>query len=492
MPRDRPNILFFFTDDQRFDTIRALGNDRIVTPNMDRLVARGTAFTHAHIPCGTSGAVCMPSRAMLHSGRSLFHLAGAGESIPREHTTLGEALRAAGYRTFGTGKWHNGRESFHRSFAAGDEIVFGGMADHWNVPAYHFDPTGRYDTRCLVTPEPFKSNRTVARDCDHIHAGRHSTELIADSALAFLDAPPSDAPFFLYVSFLAPHDPRTMPQRYRDLYPPESIELPASFMGGHPFDNGDLHVRDEELAAFPRDPGEIRRHIAEYYAMITHLDDQLGRLTSALEARGLLDSTIVVLAGDNGLALGRHGLMGKQNCYDHSVRVPLVFAGPGVPQGRRTDAFAYLFDIFPTLCDLTGTPTPPTVDGTSLVPAMRRPEEKVRDSLFFAYTGMHRAVRDRQWKLIEYVVKGRHNMTQLFDLQADPDELNNLAAHPALQPRVNALREQLRSHARAWGDMESTWGQTFWNVFEPGDGSRRSQIITSPQACPSPQRQYPL
>lgn len=171
----KPNVLFLFTDDQRFDTVGALGNSAIQTPTLDRLAARGTVFTHAHIPCGTSGAVCMPSRAMLHSGRTLFHIEGAGQSIPDEHTTLGEAFRAQGYTTFGSGKWHNGPRAYHRSFSRGDEIFFGGMADHWNVPAFHYDPSGAYDA---VRPwiEQWQTDNTVAyRRCDHINAGTHSS-----------------------------------------------------------------------------------------------------------------------------------------------------------------------------------------------------------------------------------------------------------------------------------------------------------------------------
>ena len=136
MAESKPNIVFFFTDDQRFSAIDALGIEDVRTPNIDKLIARGTLFTQAHIPCGTHGAICMPSRAMVHTGRTLFHLEGAGERIPEDHTTLGEALQANGYRTFGTGKWHNGRQAYHRSFTDGDEIMFGGMADHWNVPVY--------------------------------------------------------------------------------------------------------------------------------------------------------------------------------------------------------------------------------------------------------------------------------------------------------------------------------------------------------------------
>ena len=463
----KPNIVFFFTDDQRFDTIHALGNEAIHTPNMDRLVAAGTAFTHAHIPCGTSGAVCMPSRAMLHSGRTLFHLEGAGQNIPEAHVTLGEAFRRAGYRTFGTGKWHNGPASYHRSFSHGDEIFFGGMADHWNVPAFHYDPTGRYEQSRPWVENWVTSNEVKYRRCDHIHAGRHSSESIVDAALAFLDGPGRTVePFLMYLAFLAPHDPRTMPEEYRRMYAPEAIELPPNFMGGHPFDTGALHIRDEMLAGFPRTPAEIRRHIAEYYAMITHLDAQIGRVFEALEERGEMDDTIFVFAGDNGLAVGQHGLMGKQNCYEHSIRVPLIFAGPGIPQGMRSGARAYLFDIFPTLCEFTGVDLPASVEGSSLVPAFRDPETPIREFLYFAYTNTQRAVKNRRFKLIETVTDGNPVTTQLFDLENDPWELHNLAGESSCRDTLSALRREMIRLRDAWDDRETDWGKTFWNRAE--------------------------
>jgi len=461
----KPNVVFFFTDDQRFDTIHALGNHEIITPNIDKLVKTGTTFTHAHIPCGTSGAVCMPSRAMLHTGRTLFHIEGAGESIPEEHTTMGEAFRTSGYRTFGTGKWHNGRQSYQRSFTDGDEIFFGGMADHWNVPVYSYDPSGKYDSVCLEVREPFSSNETTERHCDHIHAGKHSSELIADAAISFLRGYDGVDPFFMYISFLAPHDPRTMPKEFLEMYDPDDIELPPNFLGGHPFDNGALHIRDEMLAGFPRTPEETRRHIAEYYAMITHADAQIGRVMQALKDKGVLDNTILVFAGDNGLALGQHGLFGKQNCYDHSVRVPLIFAGPGIPENTRTDAFVYLLDVFPTLCELAGIDTPSSVEGTSLVRAMTDPQETVRDTLYFAYTDLHRAVRDRRYKLIEYVVNGKHTVTQLFDLEDDPWETTNLANRPGKADALNEMRSEMERWRDAWDDCGSKWGQRFWASF---------------------------
>lgn len=462
----QPNILFFFTDDQRFDTIGALGNKAVKTPNIDRLVAGGTAFTHAHIPSGTSGAVCMPSRAMLHTGRTLFHIEGAGESIPERHTTLGECLRKAGYQTFGTGKWHNGKESFNRSFSAGDEIFFGGMADHWNVPAHHYDPSGQYGGKIPRCVDAFKSNELRIHHCDHIVPGRHSSEMVCDAAIDFLETRDPGKPFFAYVAFLAPHDPRTMPEEFLRMYNPEEIELPPNFMGGHPFDTGGLHIRDEELAGFPRTPEETRRHIAEYYGMISHLDQQLGRVLESLENNGLLGETIIVFAGDNGLAVGQHGLFGKQNCYEHSTRVPLIFAGPGIPQGVRSDAFVYLLDIYPTLCELAGTDLPDSVEGISMVPAIHDETEKIRATLYFAYTDLQRAVKDRRYKLIEYAVPDRDRVTQLFDCEKDPWELHNLADDAAHAGNVAELRGHMSRLAAEWDDRESKWGERFWSRME--------------------------
>ncbi len=462
--QDRPNILFFFTDDQRYDAIGALGNPAVQTPHMDALVRRGVAFTHAHIMGGTSGAVCMPSRAMLMTGRTLFHLDHAGERIPDDHVLLGEHLQQHGYRTWGTGKWHNGPPSYARSFGDGAEIFFGGMEDHWNVPACHFDPAGRYETMIPVCPDPYHSNQVVYKRGDHITAGKHSSELFCDAAIEALRSEDDESPFFMYLSFMAPHDPRTMPKAFLDLYDPADIPLPPNFMPEHPFDNGDLRGRDESLAAFPRDPDEVRRHIAEYYAMISHADAQIGRVLATLEATGRMDNTIIVLAGDNGLALGRHGLMGKQNLYDHSVRVPLVFSGPGVPTGRTSAAHTYLIDIFPTLCDLLGIPVPTTVEGRSLTPAFASPETRIRDTLFCAYRGFQRSVRDSRHKLIEYVVDGCRT-TQLFDLVEDPWELENLAAGPGHAADVERLRAELVRWRDALDDRATEWGKEFWGGY---------------------------
>ena len=453
---DRPNILFFFTDDQRFDTIAAAGHPDIKTPNLDALLARGTHFSHAHIPGGTSGAVCMPSRAMLHSGRSLFRLADGGSHIPQEHTTLGEHLRAHGYQTFGTGKWHNGKNSYSRSFSDGGEIFFGGMADHWNVPAHDYDPTGAFDGTCPLIVDPFKTKEVAHRGCDHINGGTHSTDLLSGAVSDWLEGYDSEDPFFAYVSYLAPHDPRSMPQQYRDMYDENALTLPDNCWQVHPFDLGVHQIRDEALAQYPRKEQEMREHLADYYAMITHLDARVGKVLEALEATGKADSTIIVFAGDNGLAVGQHGLLGKQNLYDHPVRVPLIFAGPGVPEGETRDDFAFLYQIFGSLCDLAGLPVPESVEGKSLFR-----NEPLREEVYLAYTQLHRAVRTPQHKLIRCRVDGNETV-QLFDLEADPWECENLAEsadHAALR---SELSERMEALSVSTGDRDSSWGQKFW------------------------------
>lgn len=455
----RPNILFMLTDDQRHDTIHALGNRNIVTPTMDWLVANGTTFNNAYIMGGSHEAVCMPSRAMIMTGRTLYHIEQSGETIARDHTLLGEALQDAGYTTFATGKWHNSPASYARGFTRGGEIFFSGMDDHWNVPVCDFDPTGEYARRNYQTVD-FVMQKVAQKIYDHIHAGKHSSELFSETAIDFLRSYDSDKPFFAYVAFMAPHDPRTMPGEYLAMYNPAKLPLPANFMPQHPFDNGEMTVRDELLAALPRDPGEVRRHLAAYYGMITHLDVQMGRIINTLRETGKLDNTIIIFAGDNGLALGAHGLMGKQCLYEHSVRVPMVMRVPGIAGGAQSAALTQLLDIYPTLCDLIGVPIPATVEGRSLAPVLRRQTTTHRDHLLFAYRHIQRAVRDDSHKLIEYHVGNQHT-TQLFDLLADPFELANLAASPAAAGHLQRLRSLLATWRTEYDDTRPD-GATFW------------------------------
>lgn len=440
--KKRPNVLFFFTDDQRFDTIHALGNKEIITPNMDYLVRSGTTFTNAYIMGSMSGAVCVPSRAMLMSGRTLFRLKGTGGSIPASHKTLPEVLREAGYETFVTGKWHQDWDALKRGFSKGDNIYKGGMTNnHFAAKFHHYDP--------------------VAGTVSSFTADKHTSEMIADAAIEFLSQHRDGSkPFFAYLSFLAPHDPRTAPREYHELYKADRLTVPKNFMPEHPFNNGEMRIRDEKLAAWPRTRKEVRKHIGDYYAMITHADAQMGRVLAALKERGKAENTIIVFAGDNGLAVGRHGLLGKQNLYEHSVHVPLVISGPGIGKGQKCGGFCYLLDIFPTLCELLGLSIPSSVEGESLAGIIRGRKRKIRETLFFAYKDIHRGVCDERYKLIEYNVKGKRT-TQVFDLQTDPWELNNLVDSPKHAKRLKRLRKELLRWKEELDD-----GSKFWQGYD--------------------------
>jgi arylsulfatase A-like enzyme len=457
---DRPNVLMIVADDHRFDAIGALGNDEIETPHLDSLVESGCAFTRHHNMGSEHGAVCVPARSMIHSGRSLFNLKGPG-GMTTEHPTLPERFGEAGYRTFGTGKWHNGIEAFNRCFDEGEDIFFSGMGNHWDLPV-----CARYPRDEYPEPVPTRTFDGVGSmfvgetTYDRYASGTHASELFADATREFIRSHgerTDDRPFFAYMATTAPHDPRTAPGEYHERYYGE-VDLPENFQPEHPFDTGNLHGRDESLENHPRDPEKVRRHIADYYAMITHLDAQIGRVLDTLEATGERENTIVMFTADHGLAVGQHGLMGKQNLYDHSVRIPLVLAGPGVPAGERRDPLSVHYDLYPTLCELAGLNAPPTVEGESLVPTLSDAGHNHRESLFFAYSDLQRAVREDRFKLIEYDVDGERT-TQLFDLASDPLEQHNLADDGTHAEDLERLRDRLRTAQERMDDPTRTDSQ---------------------------------
>ena len=249
-------------------------------------------------------------------------------------------------------------------------------------------------------------------------------------------------PFFCYVAFTAPHDPYSPKPGYIDAYPDQALPLPGNYMPLHPFQFDDLTVRDENLLDWPREPEKVRSVLSDYYALISHLDKAVGDIIGTLKKNGLYDNTIIVYAADNGLAVGSHGLLGKQNLYEHSMKVPLIITGPGIPEDKVSDAFVYLFDMFPTLSELSNVPLPGETDGKSLVPLMSGRSDEVRNSLFTAYRHTVRAVRTNEWKLIRYPER---DLNQLFNLAADPLELNNLAEaelHKAKLGEMTGLMEE--------------------------------------------------
>lgn len=399
---EKPNVLFVLADDQRFDTIAALGNREIRTPNLDKLVARGFTFTNAYCQGSMVPAVCTPSRTMILTGRSLFRIPNP-QAKTYDGPTLPTTFGAAGYATLHVGKPGNSFRLAHGQFGKNVEIA------HQNAP---------------------------------------TARAAADAVIGFVKGHDGKKPFLVYLAPSVPHDPRTAPPEFHKLYDPAKLTLSKNFMKEHPFDNGELAVRDEKLAAVPRTEDEMRKHLADYYACVTALDHELGRVLDAVKAAGHADNTLVVFTSDQGLAVGgRHGLMGKQNLYEH-FKSPLVLAGPGVPNGK-SDALVYLFDLFPTLCDLTGVAVPKGLEGESLAPVVGGKKPAVRTHLFAAYKDVQRMVRDSSGKLMWYP---KIDKAQLFDLSRDPDELTDRSGDAAYAKQYADLRAAMAAEQKKWGD----------------------------------------
>lgn len=413
----RPNILHIHTDDHRPDGLHALGNPMLQTPHLDALVETGMTFTRAYTMGSMEGAVCTPSRTMMLTGRSWQRIPGspgATANAADPETFLPRIIAAAGYQTWHMGKYGNGFPAGLKAFETtiGDE--------------------GRGKTT--------KDDRA------------HNSQRLADRTIEFLKARQTShetKPFYIYLAPPVPHDPRYAEPQFHSLYNPAEIPLSPAFLPQHPFDNGDMTVRDETLAPWPRTPEDTKAQNAAYYACITGLDHHVGRIIAELKASGQWANTLIIFSGDNGLSMGDHGLFGKQNLYEFGgMHVPLVIAGPGIPHGR-SEALVYLMDLFPTLADYAGAKIPDGVEGQSLMPIMTGKAARIRDILYTGYRNVQRSIRDDRWKLIRYPLVDR---TQLYDLRVDPHELNNLADQPNHAAKVAEMTALLTKEMARYGD----------------------------------------
>ncbi len=425
---ERPNIIFLFADDQRADTISAYGNPFIKTPHLDRLAEEGFSLRQNYCAGSYSGAVCTASRAMLMTGRQWMRIPNGWKGIK----TFPRLLSENGYKTFIVGKWHNGIATLKASFQEGESIFMGGMSDHTKVLVQ------KLHDGSLTKAEIAKG---------------FSSQIFADSAIKFIGNRDRKSPFLLYVAFTAPHDPRMPPMAYRQLYYDKRPPLPGNFMPQHPFDNGFVTSagRDEGLAPWPRTKGVISDQLCEYYGLITHLDQQIGRIMNALKASGQADNTIVIYTADHGLALGSHGLLGKQNIYEHSMKSPLIISGPGIPKGKSSDAFTYIHDLNATVCDLTGTLNHSGLDGKSLKGLWKGDIKEIHAAVYLPFQRIMRSVRVGHWKLHVYP---RINHKLLFDLEKDPLEMHDLAGDPAYADKIHELTGKLKKWQNEIGDQQ--------------------------------------
>lgn len=468
---ERPNILFILVDDQSpFDLKCYNPQTTLETPNIDRLAREGMVLDGAYHMGSFSGAVCTPSRHMIMSGRTLWHLPIAPLALQKglcppdlEQQTIPAVFNRAGYSTMRTCKQGNSYEAANQQFSV------------------------RHDaTKRGGTPES-------------------GSPWHGDRVIQYLDQRESSndsKPFLIYYGFSHPHDVRDgtpeLLAKYgavnhtdEDRPPPDQPrqpKLPANYLPAHPFHHGHPDLRDEVAVSGVwqrRDQQTIRNELGRQFACCENIDIQIGRVLAKLEAMGELDNTYVIYTSDHGMAIGRHGLQGKQNLYEHTWRVPFIVKGPGIQSGTRAQGNIYLLDILATLCDLAGISAPATNEGTSFKPVLVGQNQIVRDVLYGVYNGGTkpgmRAVKKGDWKLIKYdVLDGQVRETQLFHLKDNPDEFIiehhdsqvtlltgarpaphqvNLASDPKYADKLAEMESLLLTEMRRLDDPWRLWNQ---------------------------------
>lgn len=471
----RPNFLFILADDQSpFDLKIYDPKSELDTPVLDQLAAEGIVIDGAHHMGAMVGAVCTPSRHMIMSGRTLWHLPLTvrgevkqeqicPENLPEQ--TIGAVFNRAGYDTMRTCKKGNSYKAANEQFTVVHDA-------------------------------------TKRRDTDETGSGWHAAQVL--NYLDQREESGSEKPFMIYYGFSHPHDVRDgkpeLLKKYgatnhkdKNALPQLNPERPApklqpNYLPGHPFHHGHPECRDEEKVSGiwkNRDEATIRNELGREYACSENIDIQIGKVLRKLEAMGELDNTYIIYTADHGIAIGRHGLTGKQNLYEHTFRVPYIVKGPGLPAGKRVQGNIYLLDTLPTLCDLAGIPIPDTVEGISFKPVLKGEKDTVRDVLYGVYCGGTkpgmRCVKKDNWKLIKYdVLDGTVRETQLFNLADNPDELLiehhnpdvialtgitpkphqvNLADNPAHAAKLKEMEALLLSEQKRLNDPFRLWDQ---------------------------------
>ncbi len=456
---NKPNVVFIFADDMTYSAINALGNRDIETPNLDKLVNNGTTFTHAYNMGAWSGAICAASRAMIISGRTVWDVNRFRKNWSQNKDldkTWGKLMEDAGYDTYMTGKWHVDAQA-DSVFQNVRHIRPGMPSDAWEhgkMVKKFKDIVGTDANPASFMPvgynRPLNENDTTWSPSDtkfggFWEGGKHWSEVLKDDAIDFIQqAEKSKNPFFMYLAFNAPHDPRQAPQEFLDKYPIENINLPKSWLPEYPFKDGmasGRNVRDEALAPFPRTEYATKKHIQEYYAIITHLDVQIGKILDRLEATGKMDNTYIIFTADHGLAMGNHGLLGKQSQFDHSIRAPFMILGPDIPKGQKISADIYLQDAMATSLDIAGAEKPDYVFFNSVMGlATGILKESNYEAIYNGYRDKQRMIRKNGFKLIIYPDIEK---VLLFDMTNDPNEMQNLADDKTHFQKAKTLFEDL-------------------------------------------------
>ena len=455
----RPNFLFVLVDDQSPLDLKIYDTKSILeTPNIDKLASNGIVFSGARHMGSYGGAVCVPSRIMIMSGRTVWHLPRNGHKGKNplcpdslELNTIGAVFNRAGYKTMRTCKGGNSYPAANKQFTVVRDAYKSGGTDETGS-AWHAEQVLNY-----------LDEREQSKEID---------------------------PFFIYFGFTHPHDPRNGKPELLAKYgatnhtdvnslPVANSKLPPlqdNYLPEHPFFHGHPNIRDEERVSGVwknRDEKTIRNELGREYACVENIDIQLGKVLNRLDEMGELDNTYIIYTSDHGIAIGRHGLMGKQNLYEHTVRVPFIVKGPGIKAGKRVEGNIYLSDVLPTVCDLADIDIPSTVGGKSFKSILTGENQTIRDVMYGVYCGGSkpgmRYVKKGDWKLTKYdLMGGTIRKTQLFNLAENPNEYlpehhkseemeTNLADNPKYAEKLAEMEDLLLEQMKLYDDPYRLW-----------------------------------
>ena len=483
----RPNILFILADDQSPFELKCYNPPSpLETPHIDRLAREGMVFDGAYHMGAFVGAVCTPSRHMIMSGRTVWHLPISPQAMEKGlcppaivQQTIPAVFNRAGYATMRTCKQGNSYEAANKLFTVRHDATKRGGTEETGS-AWHGDRVMDY----LAQRESAKESK----------------------------------PFLIYYGFSHPHDERDGTPELLAKYGavnhtdesqpppanPKQPRLPPNYLPAHPFPHGHPGLRDEVAVSgvwARRDERTIRNELGREFACSENIDIQIGRVLAKLEAMGELENTFIFYTADHGMAIGRHGLQGKQNLYQHTWRVPFIVRGPGIKAGSRVEGNIYLLDVLATLCDLAGLPAPETSEGTSFKPVLTGEKQTIRDVLFGVYNGGTkpgmRSVKKGEWKLIQYdVMNGAVRETQLFNLKDNRDEFLaehhdpkviaftgaapaphqvNLAGDPKHAAKLAEMEALLLAEMRHLHDPWRLWNQPADGLAPPPEGPLSGQ-----------------
>ncbi|MFC7375091.1 MULTISPECIES: sulfatase [unclassified Brachybacterium] len=472
MSQDRPNIVFVITDQQRFDTIAALGHEHAITPNLDRLADSGTSFTNMYVTAPS----CAPSRASLFTGLYPHTTGVLKNNDPWSHSWV-QRLAETGYRCVNVGKMHTypytASLGFHER-----HVVENKDRSNPTLPFFLDEWDKAFRARGLVKPDRATKYRALEDYSERLGAFEwdspddlHVDNFVGGLAAHWLDVYPGDEPFFLQVGFPGPHPPYDPTTSALEQY--DGVEMPPVHDSpedreSQPYAVKDL-IRDNlevdhDGIVHLENPtaDQVARQRRHYMANVTMIDEQVGEIMAALERRGVLEDTVIIFTSDHGDCLNDHGHIQKWSMYEPSVHVPALIAGPGIREGQRLDGLTSLFDLGPTVLELAGIAPPQWMEARSLVPALHGQEYAGREYAFSEHaqdmvlqkTELMTMVRDRRYKLVEFI---DHEDGQLFDLEQDPHEMANLwdvpsarAERDRLSAVVSRWRAESELHTAGW------------------------------------------